>query len=169
MTRRCVILAIDPGKRCGWSIWIAGRLATHGTATPGEEFGIVQAARVFEAEESIPLVVVAEKWTAGGPFAGARTMAGLGAAWGRWDGALRACQHPMRRVVRVYPQTWRAAVLAPRWGATSEQLKHLSATVASSIVGDPILDHNEADAINIGKWATLSSEVAAVLPKRRAA
>lgn len=167
MTHPCVILAIDPGKHAGWCIRFGGKPVTWGSCAPGEELGICRAAQVFASEESLPLVVVAEKWTAGGPYSGPRTMAGLGAAWGRWDGALRSLQHPARRVVRVYPQTWRAAVLSPRWGATSEQLKHLSATVASFDTGEIILDHNAADAIGMSRWAERAPEVAAKIPKRR--
>ena len=167
---QAVILAIDPGKRSGFSIWIRGILATWGPIEPGDELTAVQAARVFEANEKLPLIVVGEKWTAGG-WRSAASMMGMGAQWGRWDGALRAANHPKRRVVRVYPQTWRAAILRPRRGANTEQLKHLSVTAANYVAASsvPILDDNVADAINIGRWATRAAVVEALMPKGRAA
>ncbi len=165
---RCAILAIDPGKASGWSIWLAGRIVTWGPCDPGSELSIVEAARTYERDESLPLVVVAEKWSAGG-WRSAASMIGLGAQWGRWEGALRLAGHPMRRVVRVYPQTWRSAMLRPgKRGVTSEEWKHLAATRAGWVTSEIMADHNVADAVCIGEWATRAAIVGDRMPKRRA-
>ena len=87
----CTILAVDPGKVSGWSHFHHGHNAGSGVARTHEERRVAVASAVEIAlGERVPLVVVAEKWTPGGRFAGARTMAGLGAQWGLWLAALEA-------------------------------------------------------------------------------
>lgn len=163
----CTILAIDPGEVSGWAVMSRDRCIASGTATTHE--ARTTAVLVADAESTLTgtrLVVVGEKWTAGGLHANPATMAGLGAAWGAWAAALEAEGVPKSRIVRVYPQTWRARVLAPRRGTRSDALKLMAVRRASHEIGrEP--DHDEADAVCIGIWATRAAEVAAKLPKPR--
>lgn len=163
----CVILAVDPGAKSGWAIFDGGKYATSGMckSQAGRAFACEIAAGRAKAS-GLGLVVVAEKWTPGGKFAGARTMAGLGAQWGLWLAAIEAAHIPKSRVVRVHTQTWRAAILQPRRGTRSEQLKLMSIARAEAISGEPYMDDDRADAICIGQWATRAAEVAAKVPKR---
>lgn len=164
---RCVILAIDPGASSGWAIAVAGIPSRWGRAHTHDDRYMACAVAMAEADRHhLPLLVVSEKWTAGG-WMSASSMMGLGAAWGQWQAAIEEAGIRRSRVVRVYPQTWRAKVLRPRRGATSDQLKHLSATMASAWTGEIIADHDVADALGILRWATWASEVGDKLPKPR--
>ncbi len=166
---RCIILAIDPGKVSGWAIWRDGACIGSGVArTHDDRAYAVRFAEDYRQTFALPLVVVAEKWTPGGRFAGARTMAGLGAQWGLWLAALEAGGVPKARVLRVHTQTWRARVLGGGWGVTSAQWDALAQRRARVELGfDREIDDNEADAVCIGAWATLAPEVAKKLSTAR--
>ncbi len=156
-----VVLAIDPGKVSGWALFIEGDYITSGTARDYADRNNAARLGADAADTSKrPLVVVAEKWTPGGKFAGARTMAGLGAAWGLWLAALEVAEVPVSRVLRVHTQTWRAAVLGGGWGVTSREWDARAQRHARVVTGRDELDDNEADAIGIGAWAfTLGGRV----------
>lgn len=164
---QCVILAIDPGQSSGWAIAVSGRPTVWGRAsTHAERSAACELADVEADRHDMALVVVAEKWTAGG-WASHTTLLGLGAAWGAWRSAIEEAGIKRSRIVRVYTQTWRARVLRPRWGATTEQLKHLSASMASAWTGEIIADHDVADALGILRWATLAPQVGEAIPRRK--
>ena len=166
----CVILAVDPGAKSGWAIFDRGRYVTSGVATRSLGRKVAIDSATDQAKMSgLPLVIVAEKWTAGGLHANPATMAGLGAAWGMWAEAIEEAGIPKARIVRVFPQTWRAAILQPRRGTKSEVLKAMSVVRAQAITGMADVNHDEADAVCIGLWATKAAVVAAKIPKRRRA
>lgn len=165
----CVILAIDPGKASGWAIFVAGESGESGVARTriDRRDACVLASDVAEVRK-LPLVVVAEKWTPGGKFAGARTMAGLGAQWGLWLAAIEEAEIPKARIIRVHTQTWRAATLGGGWGIKSDEWDWRAKACVSRETGVLITDDNEADAICIGLWAIRAGEVGAKMPKRAA-
>jgi hypothetical protein len=165
----CVILAIDPGKVSGWSIFVDGNCFGSGVAKTHEHRALAVKIALAYAETSVrPLVVVGEVWTPGGKFAGARTMAGLGAQWGLWLAALEAAGVAKARVLRVKTQTWRAKVLGGGWGITKAQWDARSQRRAALELCTPgPVDDNEAEAVCIGIWATRAAEVARKLPAKR--
>lgn len=172
----CVILGIDPGATSGWAILTpessalcagnatAPRLRC-GTVNAGRNAVIVWAQEVA-AEQNLPLIVVAEKWTAGG-WASHTTLLGLGAVWGKWEAALSEAGHPKRRIVRVYPQTWRARVIGGRQRST-EDWKAAAQTLVKHRF-DKHVSSDAAEAACIALWGLYAGEVGAVLPKRKAA
>lgn len=161
----CVVLAIDPGKASGWAVFVCGRCVASGVASGHDgRMLAVELADVEAARAKLPLVVVAEKWSAGG-WASHTAMIGLGASWGDWRTALGIGGVPASRVVRVLPQTWRARVIGSPRGARSDALKRMSMMRAAKEVGH-VADDNEADAICIGIWATRAPEVGAVAAKK---
>lgn len=163
-----VVLAIDPGASSGWAVFDAGRYVTSGVAKRAIGRSVAcDMARDQARASGLRLIVVAEKWTPGGKFAGARTMAGLGTSWGEWLAAIETAEIPKSRIVRVFTQTWRAAVLSPPRGMKSEALKALAVYRAQAITGMPNVNHDESDAICIGLWATRSAAVAKKAPKAR--
>lgn len=165
----CVTLAIDPGKASGWAIFALGILTASGTAkTHAARCDAARLAMTAAKAATLPIVVVAEKWTPGGKFAGARTMAGLGAQWGLWLAALEELAIPKRRVIRVHTQTWRAAVLGGGFGVTSAEWDARAQRHASRVAGVHVGDDNEADAIGIGAWAVRAAKVGELMPKGRA-
>lgn len=167
---RCVILAIDPGKTSGWALFVDGEYTASGIAKKhAERLEAATMATVAADQWHLPLVVVAEKWTPGGKFAGARTMAGLGASWGLWTAALEEAEIPKARVLRVNTQTWRARVLGGGWGVKTEEWDRRARLRATAEAGSDVFDDNEAEAICIGVWARMAREVEAKLPKKRGA
>lgn len=151
----CVILAIDPGARSGWSISARGKYRDSGVAIRHEQrFDACNQAVRLAAAESLPLVVVAEKWTHGGPYGGPRTMCGLGKSWGLWCAALEMAWIPKSRVLRVYTQTWRHRVFPGQSVATKRaEWDALIRTRAEIDSGKTIESDDEADAICIDIWA----------------
>ncbi|MEQ8720989.1 MAG: hypothetical protein RID81_06895 [Sandaracinaceae bacterium] len=162
----CVILAIDPGKVSGWAILREGRPVLSGTATTREDRERAVGSALCIGEDSgLPLVVVGEKWTPGGRFGGARTMAGLGAAWGRWEETLDEAGVPKTRRLRVNVQTWRAATIGgPQ--RKSEQWKADAVATVRRVYQIEAKTSDEAEAVLVGRWAESAGEVGRKLPKR---
>lgn len=160
------ILAIDPGRTSGWAVFAFDRCIASGTATTHDQR--VLAIEIAQAEESRSgrkLIVVAEKWAPGGRWYTA-TMTGIGAAWGMWQAALESCGVPAARIVRVYPQTWRAKVLGGGWGVKSDEWALRAAKRAEMETGHPCSD-DEAEAVCIGAWALRADTVRDKAPGRR--
>lgn len=160
------ILAIDPGRTSGWAVFAFDRCIASGTATTHDQR--VLAIEIAQAEESRSgrkLIVVAEKWAPGGRWYTA-TMTGIGAAWGMWQAALESRGVPNARIVRVYPQTWRAKVLGGGWGVKSDEWALRAAKRAEVETGHPCSD-DEAEAVCIGAWALRSDAVRDKAPSRR--
>jgi hypothetical protein len=163
----CIVLAIDPGKVSGFAIFVKGFLVWSDSArTHADRFDPASWAMSEAREWGLPLMVVAEKWTPGGRFAGARTMAGLGASWGLWLAALEDAGIPKARIIRVHTQTWRAATIGGGRGIDTQEWKRRARVRASQEAGLLVEDDNAADAICIGLWAIRSGEVGAKMPKR---
>lgn len=155
-----VILAIDPGATSGAALWSRGRLEMAAAVTSAAARGdCVTAATNAAALAGVPLVVVMERWTAGG-HRGHAQIVGLGAQAGRWLEALELAGIPAADVVRVYPQTWRA-VLAPLPRKTGEQAKASARMIAAGHLGREVLT-DAAEAACIALWAAQSDEVAAM-------
>lgn len=163
----CVVLAIDPGAVSGWAILRVGELERYGLAEDAGARGhaVAEAMRIARDRCHV-LIVVAEKWSAGGERTDRRmthvTWMGLSKQWGKWEVALELAGHPMRRVVRVYPQTWHASILGGRRVNTKVQaISYVGRRFGRTVASD------EADAICIGLWASQAGEVAQVLPRRK--
>lgn len=161
-----VILAIDPGTHAGYCVTLRGVYESSGTVKRGGEAVPVEAAVYLATRENLPLLVVAEKWTPGGRFSGLRTMISLGAAWGRWEGAVLAASVPMSRVVRVYPATWRAYV-GIRPGTRREAIDEHVSAYARAYAGEAMRTDDEADAVCIAAWSATSALVRGKVPQRR--
>ncbi len=172
----CVVLGVDPGKHSGWAIYFGDhhRVGSFegfrngmwcGETEDGHRHVVGHAIGLADWAH-LPLVVVAEKWTAGG-WASHTTLLGLGAAWGAWQVALREARHPKRRIVRVYSQTWRAAVIGGRQRPTEQWKAAAQAHVLHRFGVEAGPD--AAEAALIALWGSHAGEVAAVLPKRRRA
>lgn len=182
----CAVLAVDPGERSGWAVWVRGKLVDHGTAIhPFERAAAVQRAFGVASDRGLPLAVVAETWSArrfqaaGGRMSTA-SIAGMGAAWGRWLEQIELCHTPNvvgrwtgPAYVRVEPPTWRAPTIGN--GGNSAAMKLRAMQRASSNARGAGLPEpkwsDAADAIVIGEWACRAAEVERVLPVscRRAA
>lgn len=164
---RAVILGIDPGATSGWALLYVdahGRERLEAGTCRGASRDVVDRALALAAETGLPLVVVAERWSAGG-WASHTTLLGLGAAWGAWLAALDG-RVPKRRIVRVYSQTWRAAIIGGRQRST-EAWKESACRVAFVRWG-VVLGPDAAEAACIAAWGARAGEVGAALPKSRA-
>lgn len=120
---------------------------------------------------ALPLVVVAETWSAGG-WASHSTLLGLGAAWGAWRETLAEHGISARRVVRVLTQTWRAAILGGgnrRGGRDwkAEAIRWAERAIGAALVRR--LTADEAEALCVASWGSRAGEVLERMPKRRAA
>lgn len=149
------ILAIDAGALSGWALGINGFRVDSGETHPLEAAKVVE--RVVKAAGERALIVVGERWTRHGMHAEA--YGGLIAAWKAWTWALEAAGHHPKRVVRVYPQSWRAAVLG-RGNLRTEEARKLSIAVARGrwkLEREP--GHDEAAALCMLMWGMHAPEV----------
>lgn len=111
------VLAVDPGAAMGAAI-----LGPDGEPIEHHQLAVKDAhkrtlivTRVVHLalSDNTDIVVVREKWQAGGRRANPKMMAGLGAAWGLWVEQLKlyAPWLPSSRFHQVYPSMWRKHVL----------------------------------------------------------
>lgn len=163
-----VILAIDPGRVSGWALYVHGQRLDSGIANTVEtRRAAVELAQAAERDSGYRLVVVGETWQAS-RHAGkdrrmnAATLAGLGASWGLWLAALEEAEHPKRRVMRCPQTAWKRAIVGSPFASHA-----VSMVALARRYGDRPED--ELAALAIGEWATRAGEVAAKIPKRRAA
>ena len=152
-----LILAIDPGKTSGWALFDCGWTTGVSMSAVDRQLAV---ARATQAERSTGqrLVVVGETWIATGVRRGregralsTQTVAGMGAAWGRWAEQLELHGVPKRRIVRVDSGTWRRAVLGAT-RQTTEQAKRAAMMRARAVLGHDV-GPDEAEALMIGLWA----------------
>lgn len=139
-----------------------------GTAKTAAQRGeAVAAALRVEQSTGAALVVVAERWQGGfrQQRSSTRTIAGLGASWGRWAEQLEMQGHPARRVIRVPPFGWHKVLPSGRSTAKARALR----LVAHRFPAFKVVSHDQAEAICIGLWGHSSPEVLALTPKRRQA
>lgn len=165
------VLAIDPGATSGWSIALRGIIHPEHAGTLSAEDGLAMAGIVAEAaavaaEAGLPLIVAAEKWSAGG-WLSTDALLGLGASWGAWRSVLLDARIPKTRIVRVLPQTWRAG-LQLRRATDGSDVEPWKATTRRYVLQACGLDlpHDASDAVAIALWASQAPDVALALPRR---
>lgn len=176
LDHECIILSIDAGKVSGWAIFDCGKLVEYGEARRlSERQDAVRMAVELAAERGLPLIVCAERWTAGGWGKSAKggkknqgmtkTLLGLGAAWGKWEDVLEDHEVPKRCVVRFPPQTWRARVLG-NGAMRSEHAKKVAVGYVEMRF-KVVVKHDVAEGICIGCCGARAPEVGDVLAGKK--
>ena len=163
MIWRAVILGIDPGQTSGVSLWIGDECRGAWTVVLASERRATIADAVA-AGEGLPLVICGESWSGGwsSERSSARTIAGLGAAWGRWQEAAEAAGVRPSQFIRVHTARWRSDVLGGRQARTAEHWK--AAARAWCAAHEIEIDSDDAaEAACIGWWATRVPQTARAL------
>lgn len=175
----CIILAIDPGRRSGHAILNHGELVAYGScdvATPELE-EIMRNALELALNAGLPLVLVGETWGRGGPMGLSQWMA-LGAAWNRWKWALQVAWQDQKdehsndrvnwapKVTTIHVSTWRSGTYGKRLEPGT--YKSTAVEVANKRHGIRLQpnQHDAAEAILIGEFASAFDSVRKLLPKR---
>lgn len=154
------VLSIDPGRHSGAALFRGPNLIASWQVKPGGEWTVLS--DVITLAEGAPIIVVREDWSLGGrqqtrkradgssyKHTNINMLAGLGAAWGRFEGALH--HEGIKRVVKVYARTWQS-MISGRVLKRDEMLA-LTRRVASSIAHREV-GEDEAVAIVLGTYAT---------------
>jgi hypothetical protein len=168
--QHCLVLGIDPAQTSGWALLCQGKLVQSGSVVNAHlRSEVIRLAKHNEVLSGLSLVIVMEDWTAGG-WPGHKQMFGMGAARGRWLEQIELAGIPSRRVISVYPQTWRAAIFGTGGSKIKgPQYKAMAVAHARSYFGmgrDPSDD--EADALCIARWACAAdATVSALKPEMR--
>ena len=156
-----VVMSVDTAELSGWAITVCGKLVAYGEIDMLENVKAAIAAcaeSVRFGADRLPVVMVYEK-----PFGGTNQ----GAYVGAWKMAWRAAGGVAKRVVGVYPSTWRARVLGHgAVGAKREQVRAMEVRAASVIAGR-VTGPDESPAIMIGQWGARCGEVREKLPRRK--
>lgn len=173
-----VILAVDTAQRSGWAVYVRGELVSYGEvdmldpSKSSDQWGVSgwNADRVclhalwevaFGLDWDAPYtaaVLVFER-----PFRGTSQGQWIGA----WKAAWAANGGHKRRMVGVFPSSWRARVLGPGWArAGRDKVRARELEMAAAIAGRRVRP-DEAAAVLIAEGASKSAEVGARLPKQR--
>lgn len=169
---RAVFLTIDSAAQSGVELSYPvtdARDACRGYEV--EAFGLVKtpdgrAAWVRDAVQlakdcGLPLIIVGEQWTRHG-LSNAAYKA-LNERWGKWEEEIERLG-VMANVVRVYPQTWRAAVFGKSRPRKSADLKRWAVKyVELQLKQGPNIHDDIAEALCIRVWAERAPEVHALL------
>lgn len=153
----CSILAVDPGERSGWALYDRGKPVSSGELDlfTDEPKAVMAALLAMPA----PHVVVIER-----PFMvrfGTQVAVGAGDLFWR---RLAERNGLTRRIVRVYPATWRSKTTRMH-AAKRDAARAVEQRQAAALVGREC-GPDESAALLIGTWAIRAGEVGKVLPKR---
>lgn len=169
---QCAVLGVDTATRSGWALRVAGKLIASGecdTYDPAELDDIVRLALRHGERIAGPTVLVLEKPP---PFGRANIAEALGAARALWLAAWeRAGQKRTRRVIRVYPVSWRSRVLGPSSvRMTRDEIRPFEQTAARQEVRFGLeIGPDEAPAILISRWGARAPEVGKCLTAKERA
>jgi len=162
----CVILAVDTASNSGWAIYRNGELLDSGEQSTTDALAYIDVSHQCRAaleycderDCSEGVLVLERPW--GG---GWKAAAGLAIAAKMWRDGWANAGGSERRIVRVYPQTWRSSVLAVTRGP---MLKLHEREFARRVKNSSAVGPDEAAAICIGRWACHAGEVGKVLPAK---
>lgn len=176
-----VLLAIDPSKKCsGYALFVpeydeetevflnSYEIEAFGTVKEREQESrreIVERAAAEADDAGLPLVVVAENWSAGGRKMTYAAFVGLGEGWGLWRAELLACGIPDHCVVRPLPQQWRARVLG--WISKGDSKRTAQQFVMDCDLLPFKVSHDIADAVCLGRCGAYSAEAVEVVTKEK--
>lgn len=155
-----LVLAVDPGKLAGWSVWLHGQYCDSGqvrSSNLAKIDEIVGVALAIEADTGVTAVLVLEAHNWGGRGAAAT---GLGASRQTWIDAWRRAGGPQRRVVGAPVPTWRSKLFGRLRGTVPREAARARAIAGRECGPD------ESAAVCIGEWATWSGRLAKLVPKR---
>lgn len=158
---RLVLLCVDPGTRSGWSLWLCGGLVASGEVDALEQAEVDRVvteclglARCMD----VPAVMVLEKtWSGRQGQASGPSRPIWRRAWKRGGGV-------QKRVVGVYPATWRSRVLGAGMGKARRGTARAAERGLARHLTRRDVGVDEAPAICIGLWARRSEATVAVLP-----
>ena len=173
-----VILCLDGGAQSGWAIWTPTTLHLgtifNRVGAEAERIAVVEAAIQIAQKLGLGLVVVGEKWTAGGwskdRRMNASTLMGLGAAWRDWQRVLQHYRVPKKRILRVNVRTWQGKMLSGLGAKRSAELKAVARMVVCARYPKYANSDHTPDAFDAGcmcLWASQSGEVAAAIAGSR--
>lgn len=170
---KAVVLAVDPAKQNGWSLWRAGLCVGSGecplSLAPIAE--VVRTTLQLADAAQLPCVLVLER-----PFQqkAGRAFGASGKGRETWQLVWADLGGFKSRVVHVYPSTWRSKVLGPGHGNMArDDVRPVEQRAAVSLLQNYSFDRPPADvtvgpdesaALCIGRWATHAGEVGAALP-----
>lgn len=155
------ILAVDPGAKSGAALYIGDTLVASWQVKPGGEWAVI--AEAISLADGAAIICVREDWSLGGrqqthkradgssyQHTNINMLAGLGRAFGRWEGALH--HEGIKRVVKVFARTWQSRMVS---GVVLKRDEMIVATrrVAHAIAGRDCGD-DESVAVVLGKYAT---------------
>jgi len=166
---KAVIMSIDSAAQSGVALSVPyGRPRVRDydviqlglVKTQADRRSWAQFATEVAAEENLPLLVAAERWTRHG--LSSLAFEALCERWGMWRAALEEGA-PSALTVRVMPETWRNAVFGKRRAKSRDDLKHQAVRYAGLALGLPLLQDDIAEALCIRVWASRADEAHALL------
>lgn len=162
---RCVVLAVDQGKRSGWAVFEQAELRASGKAiNHTQRLAAVQSAQRISENSDLQLVMALEGHDHMPASMGANTatLIGMGAARGRWQECAEMSGLPSKRIVEIGVADWRRRVFGKQRKLRRAAVKEMAIRAAQVLYGVTCLD-DEAEAICIGSCAFHHPAVGAAL------
>lgn len=167
----CSILSVDPGEVSGWHVRSRGKIVAYGHVDIFADPTGIDRAFDYLIECPGPHAVVVERPFGAKRGKGGHTFASVGAGYVTW--CRRAALRGLKKIVRVFPATWRSKILPKEtspdgkgWHAAKRKDVRLEEQrIAIAILRKrfhPVTSLVQADvapSVCIGEWAELAGEV----------
>lgn len=135
-----------------------------------EVIAVLRRAQDLATKHGVTLVLLGEKWGAGGRKMNPVSAAGLGARWGPWEYVARSPSHQGlkdRHIARIHPRTWRSLAYGPQPNHDDKTWKKMARVrVAAQFPKIQVASDDECEAILIGLVGTKLAEVGEALPAK---
>lgn len=118
-------------------------------------------------DAKVPLIVVGEEWTRHGISNAA--FISLCQNWGKWLAEFELAEVPKENIIRVNPNTWRAAVFGRRRPKNRKGLKRMAQAYIVNALKMPSHGEDVAEALCINIWGRHAAQVHAAVKKLRKA
>lgn len=170
---KAVILSVDSATVSGAALSVPELVGSRVRDYEVLQFGLVktqadrrswaQFAAEAAAEEKLPLLVAAERWSRHG--LSALAFESLCEHWGMWRAALEE-EAPGALVIRALPEVWRDAVFGKQRARGRDDLKKQAVRYVELALGLPMLQEDVAEALCIRVWAGRAEQAHALLSPR---
>jgi hypothetical protein len=146
--------AIDAGSTSGWAVADGNTpddvLESGISKKPEHRRDACAAAKGWQANTGLPLIVVAEDWP--GKWRSWKSALGIGRQWGMWVDHIHFTTGVKEgHILRVNPARWRNDLYGPEMVREAQGHQDGMRKLAVSFAG--VADHNEAEARCIAIWA----------------
>ena len=155
----------DYGCKCPVGVYETLRLGV--VVTQKERQDWAEMATETANDYEIPLIVVGEEWTHHG--ISNATFVSLCQNWGKWLAEFEHVELPEENIVRVNPNTWRAAIFGRRRPTSRKALKKLAQAYIVNALKMPSHGEDVSESLCMNIWGRRAAVVHTAVKKLKKA